>query len=197
MVKLKCITIKVRLCYIEMHSFKTFISKDRDQLRNAVSSYIAYTGGRNNKLRETPNHPDWISPNLDSNMKPIQAKSKKLYRGISHGAINISKLNVGDTLVDHGYMSTSSNPGSAGSFGYLGIKIDQPAIHFHITAPQGTRSVSVKQALRGYSAFNKAENEHILARGTHLKVDKIKHVPSNGLSHPAYHIHATVVHQEN
>jgi hypothetical protein len=181
-----------------MKSFNTYLFESNDELRTAVSSYIGYTGLLNQRLRETPDqiypdHAKWIST-LDKHMKPIQATNKKLHRGISHSSLDPTKLKEGDIIHDHGYMSTSTNGGVAGTF--AAYKSD-PIVRLHITAPAGTRAISVKQALRGYNAYNKGEDEHILARGTHLRIDKIHHFPSNGKSTPSYHIDTTVVHQDH
>ncbi len=182
-----------------MFKFKQFIAEETYPLHTAVSSYIAADyGGPNKALRDSEGaHSDDWTNTLDAGMKPTKG-AKTLYRGISHGAFDVSNLKVGDVIKDHAYTSTSTSGGVASTFAARGSGKDKPIVSFKIHAPVGTRTISVRQALRNKGGHNIGENEHILARGTHLRVDKIEHWPADEhRSNHIYKIHATVVHQEH
>lgn len=180
-----------------MKRFVHFITES--ELKNSVSAYIAADyGGPNHDLRSSEGkHSDDWTKSLDAGMKPTRG-AKVLHRGISGGALDASSLKVGDVIKDHAYISTSTNGGIASTFAAYKSGDDKPIVRMKIHAPAGTRTISVKQVLRGQHRHNKGEDEHILARGTHLRVDKIEHrPPTEDNKHHFYHIHATVVHQEH
>lgn len=180
-----------------MKRFLHFINES--ELRNSVTAYIAASsGGPNYGLRDnTEGHVDDWTKHLDAGMKPTKG-AKVLHRGISGGAMDPSNLKVGDVIKDHAFMSTSTSGGIASTFAAYKSGVDKPIVKMKIHAPAGTRTISVKQVLRGQHQHNKGEDEHILARGTHLRVDKIEHwPPTEERKNHVYKLHTTVVHQEH
>lgn len=81
-----------------------------------------------------------------------------VYRGVKAGAI--PKLQVGDEITDHGFISTSMDPGEAQGFGEGYSEAGAKPTIFEVSVPAGTHAVRA----------NEDEHELVLRPGSTMKV---------------------------
>lgn len=142
--------------------------------RAAIDSYAGYSykhlnrylrGGGQSNPSSTPNADQWqkMSDLLNEALDQTQTKRDLVvYRGVRGGAI--PKLQVGDEITDHGFISTSMDPGEAQGFSE-GYATDGPgATVFEVSVPAGTHALQA----------NVDEHELVLRPGSTMRVVSIE-----------------------
>lgn len=148
--------------------------------RYAIRRYTGtYYEEINNKLRfdidpEEEGTRDLINndiPNIDAALKasPGLAEDTVVYRGVAYNP----KLNVGDTIMDKGFMSTSADPEIAEGFATQ-FEGDEEVAVFEINCAKGLRAAYVSNV-----GSNSVESEVLLARNTELSITNIIRRPDN------------------
>jgi len=170
-------------------------------------------GPVNTHLRETEGkpHPDHEQAQHIKHLDHVTGHKlehdKTVYRACSH-SLDHHKLQVGHTIKDHAYTSTSHDHGTALAFAKAKVHKDEHGKeHHHITVakihlPKGTRAHHVDTGSTGLGHDNGHENEVLVHRGTTYKVTGKTHhdmgvSPYNGKHYHRHVIHMTVHHQED
>ncbi len=137
--------------------------------RAAVKEYVAGDYSKmNGGLRKNSGNLDALDPatrtyveNLDAALRKSQAVDtihvERAVSGIP--GVDWGKLKKGDTITDHGYMSTSAGGEFSPQNGYIQAR-------FHITVPKGTPGAFIKNP----KVKLQSEREFLLPRGTKLVI---------------------------
>ena len=116
---------------------------------------------------------------IDSFLNETSApREMTLYRGVGQsGYEKFAPMKVGNSFVDKGYASTTTDPSQLWDF--MSTKEGSRGAVLEITVPKGSRVLSVPKFFQGTSrAYSPAdeilnENEHILPRGTTFLITSI------------------------
>lgn len=142
--------------------------------RAAISSYAGSSykylnrylrGGGQSNPGSTPHADKWqkMADLLNEALDRTTTKRDLVtYRGVKAGAI--PKLQVGDEITDHGFISTSLDPGEAQGFSESYGPKDTPATVFEVSVPAGTHALLA----------NEDEHELVLRSGSTMRVVAIE-----------------------
>ena len=124
--------------------------------------------GINNRLRKKPPPPDpkrGDAADITAAINKSELTSNaEVYRGVTgKHAGAIKSMSPGDTMVDHGFMSTSSSRSAAAKFGLEG---GESSTVMRVRVPAGTKAVPMSK----YKAGLGSERELLLQRGTKMRM---------------------------
>lgn len=165
----------------EKKHYSAWQSKLSASEKKAIEAYTGYAYEFINKAlrNNTPLSPDEtaIANDLDKALKKTSAPENFLaYRTVSPNVL--AKLEVGKTLTDNGFMSTTLENGAFEP--HDGGGRNNALIHLEI--PKGTKGAAISELSKA-----KYEYEFLLPRGSKIKIHKIERVGKTT------HVHATVV----